>query len=567
MLAQWISWAASKQFRKARTEPLITFGSAPLDVHEFRGVVLGQLGETRLDVAIEADLAGPTAHARALDADSTGPLTGIHRRVGATILFESSGGQVDKVAHLPELGFALGGPGVETTSINNAASALESAGFFIRKIGTDGYRIHHQATLKKVVSDRRASLDEKTEIRPAVRKLVETEFKSSSTLPVAFFPEDSAAIQDSPRLTLVVLDPDMEWTGPVSQDTEAASVAELVCRWTRERGTSPRLCPGSLVWCVKKPGRQLRDRVEHWLAWKRVEREVREGVLGAQFERADRAAVQSSVRDAEEAARDEVWSGYRFVALADPEAGDGLRIIDLGAGHSSANGTLCGRIVAALKSEALLNESVGAGYIDRHWPPAFKESGAWPLASLRQSFVGGALTRLIDPDTVLRHKIVEFVTNGDFGLASGAAASGYYDRLWHRELIGPEEVAFESGVFLLTREKAEELRSPASHQASEEPQTGEDSEAAGEAAPKPELAGSSSEYAAVTLHIAGHVPPEVWNRLGTKIIPKLRAGEDLRIGIEFSVRVSGSHADATERELRQALEDLNLAERVRVTRT
>ena len=46
----------------------------------------------------------------------TGPLRDIHRRVGATILFESSGGQVDKVAHLPELRFALGEPEVETTT-------------------------------------------------------------------------------------------------------------------------------------------------------------------------------------------------------------------------------------------------------------------------------------------------------------------------------------------------------------------------------------------------------------------------------------------------------------------
>ena len=34
------------------------------------------------------------------------------------------------------------------------------------------------------------------------------------------------------------------------------------------------------------------------------------------------------------------------------------------------------RLIAALKSEALLNESVGAGYIERNWPPALKESGA-----------------------------------------------------------------------------------------------------------------------------------------------------------------------------------------------
>ena len=55
-----------------------------------------------------------------------------------------------------------------------------------------------------------------------------------------------------------------------------------------------------------------------------------------------------------------------------------------------------------MKAEALLNESVGAGYIDRHWPPAFSDSGAWPPRSLRQSFLDGSLTLLIDPEKVLR---------------------------------------------------------------------------------------------------------------------------------------------------------------------
>ncbi len=126
-----------------REDHTIVFGSAPLDVPEFRAVVLGQLGEARLDVAIEADLAGPMAHAKALDVDAKGALRDIHRRVGTTILFESSGGQLDKVAHLPELRFALGEPpdAVDTTTIDNAAAALETSGFFIRKVGTDGYRI------------------------------------------------------------------------------------------------------------------------------------------------------------------------------------------------------------------------------------------------------------------------------------------------------------------------------------------------------------------------------------------------------------------------------------------
>ncbi|MGF1613144.1 MAG: hypothetical protein ACFCVA_04305 [Gammaproteobacteria bacterium] len=87
------------------------------------------------------------------------------------------------------------------------------------------------------------------------------------------------------------------------------------------------------------------------------------------------------------------------------------------------------RVLAALKSEALLNESVGAGYIERNWPPAFKTEGAWPLASLRQSFLNGALTRLIDPDATLKSKIVEFVSRGDFGLAADQKADGSYERL------------------------------------------------------------------------------------------------------------------------------------------
>lgn len=191
MLAQWISIAAQDAFRKARTEPLITLGSAPLSEPGFRSVVLGQLGESRLVAAIETDLAGEQAHSRSLDADTKGPLRDIHRRVGTAILFESSGGQTDKVAHLPELRFALGEPELDTTTIDNAAFALEDRSYFIRKVGTDGFRIGYQPTMKKVVSDRRASLDDETEVKPAMRRLVEDEFRRGATIPVVPFPRES----------------------------------------------------------------------------------------------------------------------------------------------------------------------------------------------------------------------------------------------------------------------------------------------------------------------------------------------------------------------------------------
>ena len=568
MLAQWISWAAQEQFGKARREPLITLGSAPLNAPAFRAVVLGQLGEARLDAAIDADLAGPTAHARALDADAKGAFRGLHRRVGAAILFESSGGQVDKVAHLPELRFALGGPDLDTATIDGAAAELEKRGFFVRKIGTDGYRIHHQATLKKVVADRRASLDEETEVKPEVARLVEEAFKRGAALPVIAFPEDGAAVPDSPRLTLVVVDPETEWT-------DGGPAAERIGGWTRNRGASPRLYPGALVWCARRPGRGLRDKTELWLAWRRVEREVADGVLGAEFG-PEHAELKARLGEAEDAATDEVWASYRFVALADAgggEAANGLRTIDLGAGHVSANETLCGRVVAALKAEALLNESVGAGYIDRHWPPALKESGAWPLAGLRRSFLDGSLTRLVDPDAALRRKIVEFVQDGHFGLASGARGAGGYERLWFAETVAPEEAAFEDGVFLLTAAKAEGLRAP-----SPPPEPPPPPGPSGPLGPTPPETGPSplptgrdarpgTGAATATLRLKGAVPPETWNRLGTKVLPRLRSGDGLAIDVDLSVRFGAEAAERMEAELERILEELGLGDRVRIRRS
>ncbi len=597
MLAQWISWAYKDGYAHARRERLLTLGSAPLQVQEFRAVVLGQLGESRLEAAIGVDIAGEQAHARALDADTQGALKDIHRRVATAIFFESSGGQIDKVAHLPELRFALGEPEVETTTVDNAVRALEDRSYYIRTVGSDGFRIGYEPTMKKVVSDRRASLDEESEIRPAMRRLIEEQFRREASVPVIPFPADGAAVPDNPKLTLVILDPTQEWTGH-------GVWREQIAQWTRQRGQSPRLYPGALVWCLKKPGRELRESVALSLAWKRVEREIAEGTLGGDRDRAERAELHSKVVAAEAAAKDEVWGGYRFAVMAEAREPDGLKVIDLGAGHSSSGETLCGRVITALKSQAILSESVGAGYIERNWPPALKEAGAWPLVSLRQSFLNGALTRLLDPDATLRSKIVEFVGQGDFGLASGPQPGGGYERLWYAELLAPDEVAFEAGVFLLTKAKAQAIKNVAEPEQFAVGGEGATSAVRGDGATSARLvelppsatgggirsgdlfrpqagneeiqtkggqpeavrpAESAATAARKNYRIVGQVPPELWNRLGTRILPKLRsAGADLRVGVEFQIAVEPRAAAAFESDLHQILADLGLTDQVRV---
>lgn len=556
MFAQWISWAFRQGYTQARREPLLTLGSAPLEVSEFRAVILGQLGEPRLNPAIDSDIAGAHSRAQALDADTKGPLKDIHRRVGATILFESSGGQGDKAAHLPELRFALGEPEVDTASIDNAAFALEAKGFYTRKVGSDGFRFGFKPTLKKVVSDRRASLDD-DEVKKEARKLVKAQFERDANIPVQCFPEDASSIEDSPRLTIIVLDPEEQWTdnGPLR-----ATLSE----WTKSRGKSPRLYPASLVWCVRKPGREFKDKIEQWLAWKRVESEVRGGTLEGDFDRSELADTAGKIRDAESDAQDETWAGYRYVALADSKEPDGLRVIDLGAGHSSGAKSLCGRILAALTSNALLNESPGAGYLERKWPEAFKESGAWPLKSLRQAFLDGALDRLLNPDEYLRRRIPEFVGRGEFGLASGGDPATGFTRVWFFEPLPADEVAFEPDVYLLTKSRAKALKAGEGLGGASAPPQGP---ADGTPDRIKETIGQDevTEHAPAgetkrTVQITGSIPPEVWNRIGTKLIPKLRSGANLRVGVEFSIEIDSKDAAHFLQELKQALADLNLTD-------
>ena len=321
-------------------------------------LVLGQLGESRLIAAIDTDIAGERSHAASLDADTKGVLRDIHRRVGSTILFESSGGQVHKVAHSPELRFALGEPELDTTSVDTAAVALEAKAFFIQRVGADGFKVYHKAKIDKAVHDRRASLDEEEEVKPTIRALVKEEIKRGASIPVEPFPADSSTVPDSPRLSLVVLDPTQEWDG-------GSVIRDQIADWTKNRGKSSRLYPGALVWCVRKPGRDLRDKVELLLAWRRVQRDVREGVLGADFERADHQEIQAKVAEAELVASSE--GSMCAIATRDGVAPPGSWAASCMEGHrwnrrgpTGSAGLVSGGGRRRGKSEAVVRAEVGS---------------------------------------------------------------------------------------------------------------------------------------------------------------------------------------------------------------
>jgi hypothetical protein len=116
-------------------------------------------------------------------------------------------------------------------------------------------------------------------------------------------------------------------------------------------------------------------------------------------------------------------------------------------------------------------------------------------------------------------------------------------------------VTFEANVFLLLKAKAKAPKG----QVAPGPQPEPGPQPGPEPGPEPRPGAQTK-----TLRLVGTVPPEIWNRLGTKIIPKLKSGSDLKIGVDFSVTVSAESARSVESDLHQILEDLGLTGKIKI---
>jgi hypothetical protein len=69
----------------------------------------------------------------------------------------------------------------------------------------------------------------------------------------------------------------------------------------------------------------------------------------------------------------------------------------------------------------------------------------------------------------------------------------------------------------------------------------------------------------LVIRLSGEVPPEQWNRPGTKLIPKLRATNGLRVEIMLSGSASAASARALMGELTQIVDELGLKNKLRVS--
>jgi hypothetical protein len=131
----------------------------------------------------------------------------------------------------------------------------------------------------------------------------------------------------------------------------------------------------------------------------------------------------------------------------------------------------------------------------------------------------------------------------------------------------PEEITLEADVFLLTKAKAQSLKTKVAPEPTPIPSSEPGppplpwSTPGPSPEPIPEPIPASHSH---TLRLVGSIPLEVWNRLGTKVLPKLRMGNDLRVDVDLSVSLNTDLVRSMVSELCQILQDLDLEDRLRI---
>lgn len=552
MLGLWISCAYRDGYAKARREPLLTLGSAPLSDRDFLSAVMRQMGETRLQAAILADVSAPQgeprSHAETLDAEdeSEAGRASIHQRVAKTLFFESCGGQTDKAAHLPELYFAVGDPDTETGLVHAAVQDLERRCYFLRAVGADGWRFGHVPTLKKVHADRKQALDG-DDVRRTTVELTREVFKRAAEIHLTFFPRDSSEVSDQAMLTMVVLRPDESL-----EPGEESELRQRLNEWTRRRGQQNRENPGSILWVAPDSTAGLRGAVEDLMAWQIVSDEANAGRMG-DLDPDDIRRIQRELSQAKSQIEERIWGSYGHLLLWDGQA-QRLKEVPLGQLHPSEAKSISAAILARMRHDTLLSREIGASYIERNWPPALKDSGIWPLQGLKQAFFQGVFTRLEKADDALRATIGRAVSQGTLGLGSGKKPESF-DRVWFKEPVDAADITFDADTYLLTAQRAKAIKDGGPSPVRQPPSHSGPSPVGVPTGPGPSPSPPQPTSHAVTIEWSGEVKREQWNLFSLKVLSKLASAKSLRIDVSFHAEVDRT---GMQDDINDGLRDLGM---------
>lgn len=555
LLALWVAKAYQAGFRGAHRDALIGLGSAPLDDSQFRAALFEQLGEHRLEAAVGTDIAGKKdSHAVRLDNESTEEFKKwrLHRKVATAIFFESNGGISKAEASVPEVRLDVVEPGMDIGNIETALETLADACYYLT-VERNRYHFSFKENLNKRYADRRANI--RTDlIAERIRNEVQRVFSGTALVERVFFPERSNQIADRPVLTLVVV-------GPERTLEDEKPTRSFIEGLVSESGTAGRTFKSALLFSVAQSTSQLNDDAKRLLAWE----EISEELPTINIDEGQRGQLADNVRKAQRDLRESVWRAYKNVVFLGKD--NTLRQLDLGLVHSSAAETLVQLVLNHLKQADEIQSGISPNFLVRNWSPAFRE---WSTRSIRDMFYASPVfPRLINADTI-KDTISRGVQAGLLAYV-GKGPEGKYQPFIFERSLSVDDIEISDETYVVGREAAVDYSKALQEEEDSAPSPSETESTSGDHLPTDPPApqqGSetvlppASQPAATRFSWSGDIPAQKWMNFYTRVLAKFATSGGLSLRLEVKVEPGGGVSQQQIEEVRTALRELGLNDKL-----
>jgi hypothetical protein len=555
LLALWVAKAYQSGFKGAHRDALIGLGTAPIEDSQFRAALFEQLGEHRLEAAVGTDIAGKKdSHALRLDNEASEEIKKwrIHRKVATAIFFESNGGMSRSEASIPEVRLDVAEPDMDIGNIETALETLADACYYLT-VERNRYHFSFKENLNKRYADRRANIKAEG-IAERVRAEVQKVFSGSAPVERVFFPERSNQIPDRPVLTFVVLGPERNL-----EDDKAtrAFVEGLV----REGGATGRTFKSALLFVVAQATPQLDDDAKRLMAWE----EINEELPTINIDESQRSKLTENVRKAQRDLREAVWRAYKNVLLLGKD--NSLRLLDMGLVHSSAAETLIQFLLNHLKQADEIQSGISPNFLVRNWSPAFTE---WSTRAIRDAFYASpTFPRLLNANAI-KETIARGVQAGIVAYVAKGANSKYQPFLFEKT-VAAEDIEISDETFLVTQETARAYLLALEKDVVKPPlaQPPMDSQSVDQdrlPVPDPEPAQPPPPPSKSRPHAgfkwSGDVPAQKWMNFYTKVLAKYATSGGLTLKLEVSVTPAAGVTQQQLEEVKAALRELGLSDKL-----
>lgn len=445
LLALWVANAYQAGFKGAHKDALIGLGTAPFDDPMFRSAMFEQLGESRLEGAVTADICGKKdSHAVRFDQEAIDAIKNarLHRKIATSIFFESNGGQGTnrQYATVPEIRMAVGDPDLDIGNIETVLQTLFDGCYYLNA-DNNQYRFSLKENLNKRFSDRRASV-KKDDIEKLVKEEIQKVFSPAEGVERIFFPEKSSQIPDRPVITLIILSPEQSLQ-------DAKKVRKFVEELTSEHGKSSRTYKSALIWVVPESAASLYEEARKLIAWDEMASE------GLKLDDVQQRQLETNVQKARRDVKESVWRTYKNLMFLGKD-GSLRDDVNLGLVTSSASENISKYIISQLRQTDEIVKDYMPRSLVKNWPPAFIE---WSTRQVRDAFFSSPqFPRLLNSETI-KETIARGVQEGHFAYV-GKSPKGGYSPFVYKKPMTFMEVEISEDVFIIPTNEAEKHIQP-----------------------------------------------------------------------------------------------------------